>query len=145
FDEFKSGRGKIESVKGALLTNFILNSQMIDPENYKVLSVNFGDNLVIEFDADITDTSVGEYYVIIRITDKDMKMVGSVYTNKFHDYFKKQDQNHIKVVLEELNLIDGEYSISYILAKNNGTDDKISEFLCVYRDFIKFKVIGLKL
>lgn len=144
FNEFKNTNGKIENSSGALLSNFIINGNYVDVENQTPQDVVFGDDLSVEFDARITDPEADKFYAIIRVTDKDMKMVGSVYTNKFHGSFAKNEINKIKIVIEGLNLIDGEYSITYILAKETDSS-KITEFLCVYRDFIKFKMTGLKI
>lgn len=146
FGEFQSNQGKIESTIGATISNFKVNSAIIDDTNIeKAIDLNFGDNLLLEFKVNITNPSVKEYYAIIRITDKDMRIVGSVFTNKFHDFFINDGENEIMIELPELNLIDGEYTISYIIAENNPNSQTISSFLCVYRDYIKIKVNGLKI
>lgn len=146
FGEFQSNQGKIESTIGATISNFKVNSAIIDDTNIeKAIDLNFGDNLLLEFKVNITNPSVKEYYAIIRITDKDMRIVGSVFTNKFHDFFINDGENEIMIELPELNLIDGEYTISYIIAENNPNSQTISSFLCVYRDYIKIKVNGLKM
>ncbi|MNY37687.1 hypothetical protein D3C86_1722680 [compost metagenome] len=108
--------------------------------------MKFDEDLNIEFDVNITNETIHDYYAIIRITDKDMKMVGSVYTNKFNECFYREEKNHIKVILENLSLINGEYAISFILVKkSNKNESKMDEFLCVYRDYVTFKVSGLNL
>lgn len=146
FGEFQSNQGKIESTIGATISNFKINSTIIDDTNIeKAIDLNFGDNLLLEFKVDITNPSIQEYYAIIRITDKDMRIVGSVFTNKFHNFFTNDGINKISIEIPELNLIDGEYTISYIIAENNPNSQTISSFLCVYRDYIKIKVNGLKI
>lgn len=146
FGEFQSNQGKIESTIGATISNFKINSAIIDDTNIeKAIDLNFGDNLLLEFKVDITNPSIQEYYAIIRITDKDMRIVGSVFTNKFHNFFTNDGINKISIEIPELNLIDGEYTISYIIAENNPNSQTISSFLCVYRDYIKIKVNGLKM
>ncbi len=146
FAEFQSNQGKIESTIGATLNDFKINSIAIDNGNIEnPVHLKFGDNLVLEFKVNITNPSIQEYYAIIRITDKDMKMVGSVFTNKFHDFFVNDNKNEIVIELPELNLIDGEYTITYIIAENNPDSQTISSFLCIYRDYIKIKISGLKM
>lgn len=142
FNEFSSIDGKIETNSGALLSNFSINDYPVDLTKQEPVIVQFGENLIIDFCAEITDNTVKEYYAIIRITDKDMKLVGSVYTNKFNGTFTNSETNRLRVVIENLNLIDGEYSISYILTKKS-EDDRVIDFLCVYRDFVQFKMSGL--
>lgn len=146
FGEFSSGKGAIENQKGGILENFKLNSSPVNPEQNEFMKIKFHDDLDLEFDVNFTDETVNDYYAIIRITDKDMKMVGSVYTNKFNEYFSRYEKNHIKIKLKDLNLIDGDYSITYILVKkSNQNDSKVDEFICVYRDYINFNVTGLNL
>lgn len=146
FNEFKSNQGNIESTIGASISNFKVNNIILDDENIgKAINLEFGKDLDLEFKVNITNPSVHEYYAIIRFTDKDMKMVGSVFTNKFHDVFINDSINNVSINIPELNLIDGEYTISYIIVENNPNSEIISNFLCIYRDYIKIKVIGLKM
>lgn len=141
FDEFSSNKGSIESVLGANLVNFKINNTVITEQGEAKL--HFGDPLVLEFDANITDESIGYFYAIIRITDKDMRIVGSVITNKFSQAFKKESNNAITIKIPELNLIDGEYTISYILCKQVEDSNNMTNVLCVYRDYTRFKMSGL--
>ena len=146
FGEFQSNQGKIESTIGATLSNFKVNSLSVNEDKIgEAVQLNYGENLVLDFNVNISDPKIREYYAIIRITDKDMKMIGSIATNKFHDLFVNDGVNKITIEIPELNLIDGEYTITYIIAENNGNQQKVSSFLCIYRDFIKIKVSGLKI
>lgn len=149
FDQFNnSNQSKIEMSKGAILNNFRINNNNVInvDKNNAVTVINFGEDLVLDFDVDIKDKSVKSYFVIIRITDKDLKMVGSFYSNKFNKPLSINHGSKIKITLEKLNLIDGEYTISYILSENNDSNKgKIAEFLCVYRDYISIKSRGLEL
>ena len=130
FAEFKSNQGKIESTVGANIDDFRVNSQRVSSENIsEAILINFAQNLTLEFSVNISDPNISNFYMLIRITDKDMKMVGSLFTNKFHKDFINNDKNHIKIVFPELNLIDGEYTITYIVAKNNEKTGAISGFL----------------
>ena len=148
FSEFTTSRsGLIETNQGAILSNFKINRQnaLSESDDKFALSIPFGSDITLEFDVDL-QKELEDYYAIIRISDKDLKMVGSVYTNRFHNYFSGEKHSSIKVDIEGSNLIDGDYTITYMLAKSNGENsERISEFLCVYRDFVKFKIEGLQL
>lgn len=146
FGEFQSNQGKIESTIGATLSNFKVNSLPVNEDKIgEAVQLNYGENLVLDFRVNIIDPKIKDYYAIIRITDKDMKMIGSIATNKFHDLFVNDGVNNITIEIPELHLIDGEYTITYIIAENNGVQQKVSSFLCIYRDYIKIKVSGLKI
>lgn len=146
FGEFQSNQGKIESTIGATLSNFKVNSLSVNEDKIgEAVQLNYGENLVLDFRVNIIDPKIKDYYAIIRITDKDMKMIGSIATNKFHDLFVNDGVNNITIEIPELHLIDGEYTITYIIAENNGVQQKVSSFLCIYRDYIKIKVSGLKI
>lgn len=149
-NEFSNNKlGLIEMQDGAELANFKINQQDVVFEEKKnendLVVIPFGQDINLEFDVKLKK-DYKEYFVIIRVSDKDMKVIGSVYTNRFNGYFKGEKQSTLKINLKDIRLIDGEYTITYMLAENrNGSSDKISEWLCIYRDFVKFKVEGLEL
>lgn len=146
FDEFQGGVGKVESTVGASIENFKLNSKAYPiSDNSEINRVKYGEDLVLEFDINITDASVKEFYMEIQITDKDLKTVGIHYTNKFHNNFVTGDRNQIKIVFPEIAMVDGEYSVTYIVVANGEKHAKDYKFLCVYRNYTNFKVVGLNL
>ena len=144
-NEFKTNKlSLIEMNDGADLSNFIVNEQNVDLENKEVLVIPFGENIKVSFDVDLKK-NYDDFFAIVRISDKDMKIVGSVYTNRFNDYFKGEKKSTISVDVLNPRLINGEYSITVMLAVNK-KDNKfqIDEFLAIYRDFIKFEIKGLE-
>ncbi len=147
-NEFNNNKlGLIEMQDGAELSNFKINNQtvkFVKDTNEKMI-IPFGEDISLEFDVNLKK-EYKEYFAVIRISDKDMKIVGSVYTNRFNGFFKGEKQSHLQIDLKNIRLIDGEYSITYMLAENTpDSGDRISEWLCIYRDFVKFKVEGLEL
>lgn len=147
-NEFNNNKlGLVEMKDGAELSNFKLNNKSVifNEESNELIKIAFGEDIRLEFDVQLKK-EYKEYFVVIRITDKDMKMVGSVYTNRFNGYFRGNENSKISINLKDIRLIDGEYSITYMLAENRpNSGDRISEWLCIYRDFVKFKVEGLEL
>ena len=144
-NEFKTNKlSLIEMNDGADLSNFIVNEQNVDLENKEVLVIPFGENIKVSFDVDLKK-NYDDFFAIVRISDKDMKIVGSVYTNRFNDYFKGEKKSTISVDVLNPRLINGEYSVTVMLAVNK-KDNKfqIDEFLAIYRDFIKFEIKGLE-
>lgn len=149
-NEFSNDKlGLIEMQDGAELSNFKVNDQEVifesNESKNQAIVIPFGKDIKLEFDVNL-NKDYKEYFAIIRISDKDMKVVGSVYTNRFNGYFRGEKQSTLKIDLKDIRLIDGEYSITYMLAENtNNNSDKINEWLCIYRDYVKFKVEGLEL
>lgn len=149
-NEFNNDKlGLIEMQEGADLSHFKINNQEVifEPNQAKnnTIVIPFGQDINLDFNVDLKK-DYNEYFAIIRISDKDMKVIGSVYTNRFNGYFKGEKKSTLKINLKDIRLIDGEYSITYMLAENvQDSSDKISEWLCIYRDFVKFKVEGLEL
>jgi lipopolysaccharide transport system ATP-binding protein len=141
FDKFDSEISNIESNEGGELENFKINSK--DP--YETLvETQYGKELSIEFDAIIQDDNVRDFYVAIQITDKDLKIVAIHLTNKFNKNFINQGRNNIKILFPDLELIDGEYAITYFVATNDGGPENQYRYLMIYRNYCKFKVVGLK-
>ncbi|MBS7333274.1 MAG: ABC transporter ATP-binding protein [Weeksellaceae bacterium] len=149
-NEFNNDKlGLIEMQEGAELSNFKINDQEINFEansgKHNPINLPFGHDIKLEFDVDLKK-DYKEYFAVIRISDKDMKVIGSIYTNRFHDYFIGEKKSNLCIDLKDVRLINGEYSITYMLAVNtDNNSDKIKEWLCIYRDFVKFKVEGLEL
>ncbi|MBB4806600.1 lipopolysaccharide transport system ATP-binding protein [Chryseobacterium defluvii] len=145
FDEFSGESSMIENDKGASISNFKINSKPADKIESKdnIVQVKYGDDLVVECEIEIKDPTVQEYYILMSITDKDLKIVANFITNKFSPTFKVKDKNHIKMVFPEMLLIDGEYSITYFVMSNNGNENQYT-YLANYRNYTKFKVTGLK-
>lgn len=147
-NEFNNNKlGLVEMQDGAELSNFKVNNEVVKftkDTNEKII-IPFGQDISLEFDVSLKK-NIEEYFAVIRISDKDMKIVGSVYTNRFNGYFKGEKNSTLKIDLKNIRLIDGEYSITFMLAQNApNSNNKISEWLCIYRDFVKFKVEGLEL
>lgn len=149
-NEFSNDKlGLIEMQDGAELSNFKVNNHEVifesNESKNQAIVIPFGKDIKLEFDVNLKK-DYKEYFAIIRISDKDMKVVGSVYTNRFNGYFRGEKQSTLKINLKDIRLIDGEYSVTYMLAENtNDSSDKINEWLCIYRDYVKFKVEGLEL
>lgn len=143
FDEFKNEQGKIELDEGAEIHNITLNSEKIRDENHIVFT-NYGEPFSVEFDIKIKDPSVKDFYVQLQIIDKDLKMAAIHYTHLFKTGFKVQEKNKIKIVFPELQLVNGEYGLTYFVVEDNGSN-KVEEnkILAIYRNFTKFKVKGL--
>lgn len=144
FDDFKSEVGKIESSLGAEITNFEVNGSTFQDLN-TILPIHYGQNLDLKFDVKIKDPSVKDFYMEIQIIDKDLKPVGILFTNKFNEKFEVLDKNKIKISIPNIQLIDGEYSISYLVIADGGNHQKDYRYLGIYRNYTKLKVVGLNL
>lgn len=146
-NEFNNNKlGLVEIDEGANLSNFKFNNEVVKftKESNEVIKIPFGKDINLQFDVNLKK-EYKEFFAIIRISDKDMKIVGSVYTNRFNESFKGVN-SEIQIDLKNIRLIDGEYSITYMLAENvENSTQKVNEWICIYRDFVKFKVEGLEL
>lgn len=145
FDEFESEQAQIENNEKAQMQNFRINGEIADWEIAKKspVFVNYGEDLVLEFEVNISDISCKEFLIGMSITDKDLKIVANFFTHKFTGTFKTQDVNDLKIVFPKLLLIDGEYAFTYqiIAPKEQGNQ---YEILATYRNYTKFKVRGLQ-
>lgn len=145
YEEFDGEKSKVENTSGATMDNFKINSIPSNPENERPVEINFGDNLELSFDVNITNLNYKEFYMEIQIIDKDLKPIGIHYTNKFGSNFTIEKENRIKIVIPNIQFIDGEYSISYLVIGEGLSHSKDYEFLAVYRNYTRFKVKGLNL
>ncbi|WP_379968503.1 ABC transporter ATP-binding protein [Epilithonimonas sp. UC225_85] len=143
FGEFKNELGKIELDSGAEINDITVNSERVKDET-DIKIVNYGDPLSLEFDVKLKDTSVKNYYIQIQFIDKDLKMAAIHYTHLFKSAFSTQENNRIKIIFPDLQLVNGEYGITYFVVEDDGSG-KVSEnkILCIYRNFTKFIVRGL--
>lgn len=147
FDEFEGDKGKIELNKGADIKNIIINGKHYDNIDDKkdIAKISYREDLELEFEIDIKDTSIKDYHIELQIIDKDLKLVAIHYSNKFYENFKPNEENKIKVVFPSIELVDGEYSISYMVAVKETNFEKDYRFLCIYRNYTNFKIQGLNL
>jgi len=144
FNEFKSEQGSVELDTGAEIHNISINSETVVDEN-DIKTVQYGEAMSIEFDIDIKDLNVKKYYVQIQIIDKDLKMAAIHFTNLHNESFIVTEKNRIKVVFPDLQLVNGEYALSYFVTETEGESNSIKEnnILAIYRNYTKFKVKGL--
>lgn len=148
FDEFKGENKNIELNTGAEIKSINLNNELHFSTSENIESIprlKFGQDLELVLNLEIIDKSVKNYHIELQITDKDLKLVAIHYSNKFYNDFDVNYDNNIKIIFPNLPLIDGEYSISYLIVTNDGVREKNSRFLCIYRHFTTFKVEGLNL
>lgn len=147
FDEFEGEKGNVELDTGAEIKSIKLNNKLYTAKDDRALipRVQFGQDLELELELDIKDKSIKNYHIELQIIDKDLKLVAIHYSNKFYEDFEVNDYNIIKVIFPNLELIDGEYSISYMVVVKDGLREKDYRFLCIYRHYTTFKVEGLNL
>lgn len=147
FDEFAGEQANIETNTGADINSISINNSPIVYEGLKQqnsVRTQFGENLELEFDVLIKNPEVKDFHIEIQITDKDLKLVAIHYSNKFYKNFEANKKSRIKLVLPNLELIDGEYSITYMIVETKKTERDYT-FLAIYRNYTNFKVEGLNL
>lgn len=71
-------------------------------------------------------------------------MVAQSVTRKYHDFFVTEEGNHIQFKFPKLTLIDGEYAFTFFIHHENKTKPFNTKILATYRNYLKFKVNGLK-
>ncbi|WP_292010859.1 ABC transporter ATP-binding protein [Chryseobacterium sp.] len=140
FDKFDSETSYIETNIAGDFENFKVNG--MDTQDSIVIA-QYGKEFSLEFDAVINDSTVKNFYAGIQITDKDLKSVAIHFTNKFHKNFVNEGRNHIKLSFPDLELIDGEYAVTYFVATNDDGPENQYRYLIFYRNYVKFKVLGL--
>lgn len=134
---FEGENPKIEFNDGAEITSFKLNNKDLKLED--TTEVEYLGTLSIELDI-LLKHNIKEFFVSAQITDKDLKIVGQYYTNKFYPNFTAKDRNTIKIELTDLQFIDGDYTITYFICESIGDNYTI---LAAYRNYNKLRMIGL--
>ncbi|WP_144281542.1 ABC transporter ATP-binding protein [Chryseobacterium echinoideorum] len=141
FDQFSSERSKIEFNDAANIENISINGE---PQSDNLKSTIYGEDFKLKFNVNILDKKVEDFYIIIQITDKDLKIVANFFTNKFAPNFNAEDHNEIEITFPELLLIDGEYQITYAIATHEKFNKNQYRHLALYRNYTSFKVKGLQ-
>ncbi|PZU84828.1 MAG: ABC transporter ATP-binding protein [Chryseobacterium sp.] len=143
FNEFNNEKGKIELNTGAEIHNISINSEKVMDESH-VITANYGEPFSVELDIDIKDKTVKDFYIQIQIIDKDLKLVAIHYSHLFNERLSTKDTNKVKITFPELQLVNGEYGMTYFIVEDDGSD-KVNEnkILCIYRNYTKFRLTGL--
>jgi lipopolysaccharide transport system ATP-binding protein len=139
FNEFKGEEASIEINHGAEIEILKVNNRFNDQK----IDINYGDSLEIEYLVNIKDTDCKSFFLHLTITDKDMKIVAQYFSYHFSPYLETQSTNQIRLRFDNIQFVDGEYSMSYSVIKTNGDRTKMYEYLATYRNFTKLQVSGL--
>ncbi|MCZ4407244.1 ABC transporter ATP-binding protein [Cryomorphaceae bacterium 1068] len=134
FADFEGEKAIVEYDSGATIDKVFLNG------GESKAQVRYGEDLKIDLEINLKQ-SADNFYVMVQITDKDMKIVGQYFSNLFHDNFEPLEKSQITFELKDINFIDGDYAITYFIAeeKENGN----YEFLATYRYLSTFRMMGL--
>lgn len=138
FADFEGETSLIEYSGGAEIRKVYINGNKVSSE--KLVEINHMGDLTIELEILLKDLTTN-FYVMVQITDKDMKIVGQHFTNRSDRSFKPIKHSIIRLEFPEIQFIDGEYAITYFIVKT--LKDGGYTFLATYRYYSKFKVIGL--
>ena len=142
FDVFGSEQAKIEFNDFAEIDEIKLNGK-IQTDTKHVFETQFGEELTLDLKVRIK-TDHPKFCLKIHITDKDMKMVAQSVSNRFHKMFDTCEENTIQFKFPKLALIDGEYAFTFFIHHENETKPLTIKILATYRNYLKFKVIGLE-
>ncbi|QOR73382.1 ATP-binding cassette domain-containing protein [Cruoricaptor ignavus] len=139
FEEFKGEKGTVLN-NGAELSNFLING--INTYNGKEkVSVSYGDDIILEFDVKITDPKIKDYSINIDFIDKDLKLVNTYIGDIVHHYINTDQGEKVKIVFPKVNLVNGEYTISYMIYEKQELGGKN---LCAYKSFTQIIIRGLE-
>lgn len=137
FSSFKSGSFRLEFNEWAEIVDLKVNQL---PNSYEEpIELNYGDELVLDFDLLIKEENAS-YNICLLITDKDLKIVGEYYSDKFQVNFSGFGKNNVSILLKELLFIDGEYSITYFIYETSKGKNTV---MATYRYFTKIRMKGL--
>jgi len=142
FDVFQGEQAKVEFNDFAVIEGIKLNGE-IQTDTSQVFETKFRDALSLDLNIRI-HPEFNNFCINMHMTDKDMKMVAQSVTRQTHDLFQNKGLNHIQLKFPELTLIDGEYSITIFVLYENEHKPYNAKILATYRNYIKFKVSGLK-
>lgn len=139
FEEFQGEKGTVLK-NGAELSNFLINGINTHDGKEKV-SVSYGDDIILEFDVKITDPKIKDYSINIDIIDKDLKLVNTYIGDIVHHYINTDQGEKVKIVFPKVNLVNGEYTISYMIYEKQELGGKN---LCAYKSFTQIIIRGLE-
>lgn len=134
FSDFEGEKAVVEHNDGADIESLLLNESK-DP-----IDVYYGENLKIDMEI-LLKRPAENFYIMVQITDKDMKIIGQFFSNLFHSNFQPLKRSRITIELEKLNFIDGEYAITYFIIEEKELGNY--DILATYRYYSKFKMTGL--
>ena len=137
YSEFEGESSNIEFMEGAEIGKLVINNKLNDSK--VPIQVGYGESLEIEMEVNIKEKT-NNFFLTIVIIDKELKIVGQYFTNKFFDNYIYKPLTTVNIVLPKLLFIDGEYTISYLIKEEVGSSFKI---LATYRHFTKLKMTGL--
>ena len=137
FASFKSSNFRIEFNEGADIVDLKVNGLLNSYD--EPIELNYGDDLNLDFDLLIKE-EISEYSISLIITDKDLKIVGEYYSNKFQNNFLFSENSTLRITLNEFLFIDGDYSITYFITEERDGRNKI---MATYRYFTKIRMKGL--
>lgn len=137
YETFKGEEANIEYMEGAEIASFLLNHTISSMD--QLVEIRYLGSLTIELNI-LIKKDIKEFFVSVQITDKDLKIVGQFFSNKFYQNFVAKKENSVKIVFPNLQFIDGEYNLTYFIIESLGDNYNI---LATYRNYNKFKMMGL--
>lgn len=137
FKSFNTENFRIEYNEGADIIDLKVNTQSNNHDN--PIELKYKDDLILDFTLKIKEP-VSRYFISVQITDKDLKIVGQYFSNKFQNSFSGDDETSLRILLPELLYIDGEYAITYFITEEREGKNKI---MATYRYFTKIRMKGL--
>jgi len=138
YKSFASEKSFIEFNNGAEIEELKLNGNSIaDDES---IEVKYLDTLTIDLKIKLKKP-VESYYLTIGIVDKDLKLVGAFFGNKFHESILPNDENRVRIEFPEMQFVDGDYTITYYISENIKST---YSYLAIYRNYTKLRMYGLE-
>lgn len=137
YQAFEGEKSKIEYNEGAEFEELKFNGEKVAVEDF--VKIKYLETLSIELKIKLKK-EVKEFFISVQITDKDLKIVGQYFSNKFYKNFIPDDNNLVKIELTDLQFIDGDYAITYFVTESIGSN---YSFLATYRNYNKLRMFGL--
>jgi lipopolysaccharide transport system ATP-binding protein len=138
YQAFEGENSKIEFNDGADIENIYINNKLTNCDDF--IELNYLGTLTIELDI-LLKKEISKFFISVQITDKDLKIVGQYFSNKFYQNFTgSTNKTKIKVELNDIQFIDGDYAITYFITESIG---KNYAFLATYRNYSKLRMVGL--
>jgi lipopolysaccharide transport system ATP-binding protein len=142
FDVFQGEQAKIEFNDFADIEQIKLNG-VLQTDTTQIFETKFGEDLTLSLKIRIK-SDYPKFCINMHITDKDMKMVAQSLTRTFHNLFDNLEINYVQLKFPRLTLINGEYAITIFVHYEDESKASNIKILASYRNYIKFKVSGLK-
>jgi lipopolysaccharide transport system ATP-binding protein len=137
--QYDEGSGIIEFNEEAQIQNIRLSSSIERGYyNSNIPIIHYHDDLVVDIEYNV-GKNIDKHNIRIQIANKDFLFTCAHASSELNN--SPDGHNKVRLVIPKIELINGEYSITIYI--RSGAGKRRDKYLATYRNWLKFKVVGL--